>query len=644
MRSEKRRAALQWTLSVCALSFLLAVGFQFAWRENFGSTPKFHRPPETQRVFDHTGDLSPVGELPATQFENASEQVAFIGSQACGECHTEQSAGRSQTGHSRAFREIIEAEEPPDGSFHHQVSGRSYQVFRRDGQMWHSESLRTKAGTDVLLAEYPIKYLVGSGQLARTYLIEDHGFLAESPISWYASVNAWQLSPGFDYPRPFGFQRSVDERCLVCHVGRVSRQEQKLPEVEIHEQGISCERCHGPGALHAKHWEHGKPTDKDADFTIVHPARLPREEQESICAQCHLESAAFVDVRGRQWHQFRPGHALRYFVAHYRLDSSEDQLKVVGHVEQLRQSRCYQESSTLTCTTCHKSHQAPMTLRQTIEWHCKQCISCHSEPSHQKLCRLSTEERKREGTNDNCVTCHMPRSPTEAPHVASTLHRIGLHKRAIPQAHALTEAVPLVPVEDLSYMSLVDRERSLGLAYLVFADSEDGSRFRKIYLARAQGLLERLQAAGLADASVHAALAQLEFEKGDIQAASRSVRLALQDSNRLSPHVRLSTERFLAQIYFQRSDFQSAQQILEQVVGQRRVADDWELLGACKKEMGDVSGALAAVERAAQINPDNLVLAWALVELSKLTNDVSRHHQFRQRAHLLDPSSRALRH
>ncbi len=639
MRSVRRTTAIPWFLGVCAGLLLVVVGIQLGWRKSSDSTPKIDRSAVNLRT-SIRDDLQPFTELPATEFANTSPEVKYIGSQICGDCHAEQSAGYIQTHHSRAFREIVEADEPPDGSFPHPASGRIYKVYRREGQLWHCESLRMADGAEVILAEYPMKYVVGSGQLARTYLLEDDGFLAESPVSWYASLQAWQLSPGFDHSQPFGFQRPVDERCLFCHVGRVTRPESELASVQIHEQAISCERCHGPGALHTKRWEHGESGQGKADYTIVHPARLGREEQESICAQCHLESAAFVDVRGRQWGQFRPGYSLRQFVAHYRLESASDHQKVVGHVEQLRQSRCYQKSASLTCTTCHKPHQAPMTPNQSLAFHRGQCLACHSKTADQKLCRLNQDERLRQDRDDNCVKCHMPRSPTETPHVASTHHRIGLHERTTSPDQVLTEAVHLVPVDDMSFLSPADRERSLGLANLVFAESEDGRRFRTIYLQRARTLLEPVQVAGLFDATVHAALAQLQYENGEFLAASRSVQLALNDENGLTPAVRISTERSLAQLLFQRHDHRSAQRILEQVVRERRVADDWELLGACRQEMGDFSGALAAIERAVQINPDNPVLVRVLVELSRLTNDADRIQRYRQRGRLLDPSRR----
>jgi tetratricopeptide (TPR) repeat protein len=150
-------------------------------------------------------------------------------------------------------------------------------------------------------------------------------------------------------------------------------------------------------------------------------------------------------------------------------------------------------------------------------------------------------------------------------------------------------------------------------------------------------LLERAQAAGLSDGTLHAALAQLRLTNGELYEANLSAKLALQDSQ-LTPAVRMNAEGCRARVFFQRKNYRAAQQILEQLVSCRHLAIDWALLGSCRKETGDLPGALTAVERAAQMNPGNIELAWVLMEYSRLMNDAGRHHHFRQRAQLLDPS------
>jgi len=202
-------------------------------------------------------------------------------------------------------------------------------------------------------------------------------------------------------------------------------------------------------------------------------------------------------------------------------------------------------------------------------------------------------------------------------------------------------ASQLVPVEDLSYLSETDRARSLGLANIVFAETEEGNPFRKVYLERARRLLEKVYSSGFSDSVVLSAIAQLKLGDGDMGGANRFAQLALRDADSLNHVVRSNTESNLAKIYFQRRDFAAAQRLLENVVQQRRVADDWSLLGACRQENGDISGAISAIERAVQISPDDAVLTSVLVELSRLTKDAKRYEYYRERARLLKLSLRA---
>src|SRR5262249_20665908 len=152
-----------------------------------------------------------------------------------------------------------------------------------------------------------IKYRIGSGNVAHTYVAEDDGFLVESPVTWYANRRMWDMSPGFDKAKHSSFQRAVNQECLYCHTGRVTCIDSSRERLAIHELAIGCERCHGPGSLHvARHARAGSALDSPDD-TIVNPKRLDRELGEAICQQCHLLGDARVTLRGRQPDGFRPG-------------------------------------------------------------------------------------------------------------------------------------------------------------------------------------------------------------------------------------------------------------------------------------------------------------------------------------------------
>jgi hypothetical protein len=242
----------------------------------------------------------------AHQRRDPPAAIEFAGIHVCAECHPEQYGSYAQTAHSRAFSEVRPAQEPADAAFHHELSGHDFEVLRRNGELRHRDLLRDGAGETLAQSDHPLKWLVGSGRHSRTYLIETDGFLAESPITWYASRQEWFLSPGYDRPQPGGFERPADWGCLACHMGRAEAVEGAYHRLNILETAIGCERCHGAGAAHVARRRNGADASAPDDDPIVHPAMLTRDRQEDICAQCHLRGEATVMLRGRGIDDFHP--------------------------------------------------------------------------------------------------------------------------------------------------------------------------------------------------------------------------------------------------------------------------------------------------------------------------------------------------
>ena len=84
---------------------------------------------------------------------------------------------------------------------------------------------------------------------------------------------------------------------------------------------------------------------------------FPQNLAEAVCSQCHLQGDYQIAPRDGRAEDYRPGLPLRDYRLEFRIMRADDKLKVAGHVEQLHQSRCYQGTKTLTCTTCHEPHQ-----------------------------------------------------------------------------------------------------------------------------------------------------------------------------------------------------------------------------------------------------------------------------------------------
>ncbi|HEV7224246.1 MAG TPA: multiheme c-type cytochrome [Pirellulales bacterium] len=533
----------------------------------------------------------------------AEVESAYVGLQICAECHIDEYRSYLKTAHSRALAEIDPQAEPADGQFDHLPSGCSYRVYRDAGVFRQRQWVTTNDDPE-LVEDYPVKYLIGSGRHTRSYLIEDDGFLIESPITWYESRRAWGMSPGYDGIDHLGFERAVEVGCVVCHVGRAEELGGALNRIAIHEQAIGCESCHGPGSLHVARRRDAKGAatkdDAAASEMIVHPGRLSRELSESICAQCHLRSDASVFLRGRSHADFRPGHLLSDYRIDYRLGGPPERMKVVGHVEQMRSSRCYQRSDVLTCTTCHDPHVAPSPKRVLAGYRGK-CLQCHAEAQ----CGLGIDERTKSQPGDNCLACHMPQTPTEIPHIAFTHHRIGIHG-AGPQAAADNEVQAeqgigeLVPLSDLSHLPEIERDRCLGLAYLEYSYRHKQPAAQDHYRDRAVQLLESVRGRGLRDAFVDAGLARVYWT----EAPSRAVQLALAalEDDPLPPSERVNALFVLGVIGYNSRQWPHAKRALEELVRLRRHPVDWTLLGLCQEALGDDPGAIQSLRRAAEIN------------------------------------------
>jgi len=614
----------RFRLAVFLLSLAIVAFLVLAVSERWRAVPIPSTPSEASSTLTALPEISP------TPFLNDTQNITYVGAAVCAECHAEAYESYLRTAHSHAFGNLDPSKEPPDGTFRDAKSGRSYRVYRRSGQFRHRESIRTDDGQEIVLSDFPVRYVIGSGRFSRSYLVESDGFLLESPITWYAARQQWAISPGYDQFNP-GFERSSQIRCIRCHVGRAEAVDGSPHRVRILSNAIDCERCHGPGSLHVQRWEQQTATLTTVDPTIVHPGRLSRERNEDICAQCHLHSAATVDVRGRGLASFRPGLALAEFCIHYGSKKSNKPMQVVGHVEQMRLSRCYQASKTLTCTTCHDPHQKPKPALRLAYYRSK-CLGCHTEDS----CGIERPQRLLKNEHDDCIACHMPTVPTEIPHFAFTHHRIAIHTSRRP-AKEIGGISSLVSLGRTSHLPQVEQDRCLGLAYAQAADDQRASATFRVYVERARKLLEDVRRRGIRDAQVDAALAKLYWQRDPRKTIALS-KSALEYEN-LPPDARVSALFTLGSTLFEMGNTDRAIRVLEKLVRLRRYSIAWFVLSRCYERAGNSPKALAAARKAVEISPQNPQFHRHLADLYRASGKSQEAEFQSRRAAALSASS-----
>ncbi len=592
------------------------------------ATPPEPRAPKPSEPQAEPG-VTEIPPIRAGQFQNTDTAAEYVGNDACAECHIDQHQSYLHTVHSRSLREVDPGQEPPDHQLNDPVSRRSYELYRQDDQYRHREVLRFGDNQQLELADYACRYVVGSGAHALTYLVDaGDGFLAESPVTWYASLQDWALSPGFENYNT-GFARPVYADCLFCHTGRSEPIDGNRGRIQIHTNSIDCERCHGPGSLHVAKQEVAADARSAAghDLTIVNPRHLARSQSEAICAQCHLDSAAETDVRGRHLRDFRPGHWLEDYRVYYGLQVPDASMKVVGHVEQLHLSSCYRGTETLTCTTCHDPHSTPA-AEERIDFYREKCITCHLE----QPCSLPETTRLAESPEDNCLACHMPPSSTDIVHVPATHHRIGIHADTVADGKS-PSAGELIPLGDISHLPKLEQDRCLGLGYLDASIVTREPQVSEAYRVRARDMLEDVTRRGLKDPVVAAALAKIYQRENPPQSIVHA-ESALQSPN-LTVDTRTQALFSLSNAYLSLQQTQLAIQPLEQLVKLRRQAGDWFLLGVCRMRAGDLEAALEAAQRAAMIRPDKSNFQALLAELYRQSGQTELAQQHEARAQQL---------
>ena len=575
--------------------------------------------------WDTPPELPPVTKSP---FLNTAESAVYVGSHVCVECHAEEHDSYLRTNHSRSFAAANAMAGPAAGEYYHSATGRTYRVESDDEQVWHRELLWNHDGEPHTLSEFPVRYQIGSGAHAASFAVDVDGFLMESPMTWYASQSGWAMSPGYDRPQHPGFRRPIPEGCLYCHTGRVEPVGDSYHRFEIREHTIGCERCHGPGSLHVAFRESSSDAAEGADLTIVHPKRLSREREDDLCAPGHRAGEVAVDLRGRRLQDYRPGLALRDYRAYYGLQDSNQSMTVVGHVDQMQASRCYQESDSLTCTSCHALHDRP-SIEARLEHYRASCLECHEV--HE--CGISAVDPRRVDIEDNCVTCHMPQSSTEIVHVASTHHRIGIHTDDPPAEVNPAAAQSAVPLSDISHLPLVEQKRCLGLAYLKLTEKSPNQRITQLYADRAREILQQVRDEGVADAEVDAALAQLYLPLD----AARAVEYAEAALRRdvASPHARSTALFVAAHVRQSRREFSAAIELLDEVNRIRRHPVHWTMLSECFLERGDIDAALSAMKQAVAVNPADPEIRIQAAELYERAGEEREAEKNRQIARLL---------
>ena len=344
---------------------------------------------------------------------------SYAGSDACLQCH--QGVGGSRpSSMQRAAARVQDAK---------LLLGKGPLRFQSDSLVYFLTA--NPAGVEYTVADKshklsrPLNWVMGAGELGRTFLYETEGHWFQSEMTLYTDHGALDTttglpkSSGTSLLSALGQMLSPEDarRCFSCHTVHATTSAGFNP---LHaEAGLGCEACHGPGQAHASQMtaagqEGGSKAQESgsgamgvpartgvqtASLAIFDPGKLFPVDSIDFCGACHR---TFVDATlsagqasGTAMVRFQP----------YRL----------------QESKCWRaaEDARLTCVACHNPHRA---LNRDPVSYDKGCLSCHATVRNE----VATLHASKLASNGDtaCVTCHMPKVNVPSMHGDFTDHRI----------------------------------------------------------------------------------------------------------------------------------------------------------------------------------------------------------------------------
>lgn len=346
-----------------------------------------------------------------------ADHPAYIGSEACTDCHADEAAAWTGSHHQLAWT-------APDGD--HVLgdfSGETAVPSELQGRFLtgpNGPAIETE-GPDGQLSSYPVAGVIGIAPLQQYLLETEPGRLQSSDLVWDVEGKRWyDLYPDQDLPAGNGLHwtgpyKNWNSRCAECHATRFEKNYDASANSYASTQseiGVGCEACHGPGAAHRdwalangdydpEQWQHLSETGLTMDFNAGAEAQIQQ------CAGCHSRREAFGQgnpLPGTPFHDayrlstLRPGQ--------YHADGQIlDEVYVYGS---FLQSKMY--ANGVTCTDCHNAHTAERVAEGNAV-----CTQCHSPAGNDRFPSLRPalyddpshyfHEAGSEGAQ--CKSCHM---------------------------------------------------------------------------------------------------------------------------------------------------------------------------------------------------------------------------------------------
>jgi hypothetical protein len=335
-----------------------------------------------------------------------ASRADYVGDAACAACHRQQSANYIHTSHSLTSRpvnkysvlasfaegrNILTIVDPAN------AAGQPGLYFKmEETEDAYYQTAVTGFDSQLLTRTERMDVVTGSGVRGSTYLYWEGDQLFELPVSYWTDGHQWINSPGYKNGT-VDFSRPINPGCLECHASYIQPLSAD-PMTNHYDRtslvtGITCERCHGPGAEHIGRQKDGTAGTQGQE--ILNPTKFPRHRQVDLCALCHngIQREATAPA-----FSYVPGQPLSNYFKPLPVSTAEHPDVHGNQVGLLERSRCYLSSPQMSCSTCHDVHA----VERPAAAYSERCLNCHKWQS----CGVS--KRLGHAITKNCIDCHMP--------------------------------------------------------------------------------------------------------------------------------------------------------------------------------------------------------------------------------------------
>lgn len=300
------------------------------------------------------GPQGPAGEAgpPGPAGEPGPGGAEYIGDTTCSGCHLDIYATYMQSGHPWSLTAITQAaapeypftrlNRPPEGyaweDISYVIGGYNWKALFLDQEGYLITDTPEGSGSTEYLSQFNFQ---------NTTLGEEAGWV---------SYHAGEPDLVFD--------------CAACHTTGYTPQgnQNDLPGLvgTWDQEGVRCERCHGPGSVHA---------------TNPYGVRLNTSRDSAACGECHARQDISTLSASNGFIEHNQQHAESFQSMHYVFD----------------------------CVDCHDPHSGVVQLRQTnVAAVSLECENCHFEQARYQ------NNANHAVMNMACVECHMPRITVSA--------------------------------------------------------------------------------------------------------------------------------------------------------------------------------------------------------------------------------------